>query len=213
MVKRQSTKTPMKTKSLLIATALAIVIAWGLSVRPAQAGYIVTLDQVGSNVVATGIGAIDLTGLTFFGNSGSNGPGFMVPNQGTIVTGTSASAAVYTGLSGPTSFGTGFGASASSASGDLVGNLENAYSQPDVLFVPQGYVSGHALLDSSTYNSATFSSLGVTPGIYEWTWGNGPNQNFTLAVGVPDSGSTFGLIFLALIALFGAARFRSSQLA
>ena len=49
----------------ILAITLAIVLAWLLSVRPAQAGYIVTLQQVGPNVVATGSGAIDLTGLTF----------------------------------------------------------------------------------------------------------------------------------------------------
>jgi len=32
---------------------LVIVLAWLLSVRPAQAGYTVTLQQVGPNVVAT----------------------------------------------------------------------------------------------------------------------------------------------------------------
>ena len=42
-----------------LATTLAIVLAWLLSVRPAQAGYTVTLQQVGPNVVATGSGAID----------------------------------------------------------------------------------------------------------------------------------------------------------
>src|ERR1700757_959744 len=47
------------------APVLAIVLAWLLSVRPAQAGYTVTLQQVGPDVVATGSGAIDLTGLTF----------------------------------------------------------------------------------------------------------------------------------------------------
>jgi hypothetical protein len=91
-----------------LAAALAIVIAWGLSVRPAQAGYIVTLDQVGSNVVATGTGAIDLEGLVFLFFAGSGPPGFMIPNSGTIVTGFSGRAEVYTGLSGPTSFGSGF---------------------------------------------------------------------------------------------------------
>ena len=49
-----------------LATTLAIVLASLLSVRPAQAGYTVTLRQVGLNVVATGRGSIDLTGLTFF---------------------------------------------------------------------------------------------------------------------------------------------------
>src|SRR6266480_3924151 len=57
-----------KVKSLkffkpTLATTLAIVLAWLLSVRPAQAGYTVTLQQVGPDVVATGSGAFDLTGL------------------------------------------------------------------------------------------------------------------------------------------------------
>ena len=47
-----------------LATTLAIVLASLLSVRPAQAGYIVTLRQVGPDVVATGSGAIETTSLT-----------------------------------------------------------------------------------------------------------------------------------------------------
>src|SRR5436189_6394281 len=67
-----------KVKSLkffkpTLATTLAIVLAWLLSVRRAQAGYVVTLQQVGPDVVATGSGAIDLTGLTF------SNSGFLVP--------------------------------------------------------------------------------------------------------------------------------------
>src|SRR5438094_5651168 len=59
-----------KVKSLrffkpALAITLAIVLGWLLSVRPAEAGYTVTLQQVGPDVVATGSGAIDLTGLTF----------------------------------------------------------------------------------------------------------------------------------------------------
>src|SRR5690349_10866426 len=49
-----------------LAITLGIVLGWVLSVRPAQAGYTVTLRQVGPDVVATGSGAIDLRGLTFF---------------------------------------------------------------------------------------------------------------------------------------------------
>ena len=54
----------MKSLNFLKPT-LPVVLALLLSVRPAQAGYTVTLQQVGPNVVATGSGAIDLTGLTF----------------------------------------------------------------------------------------------------------------------------------------------------
>src|SRR5436305_8557360 len=64
-----------KVKSLkffkpTLATILAIVLAWLLSVRSAQAGYTVTLQQVGPDVVGTGSGAIDLPGLTFSGGVG-----------------------------------------------------------------------------------------------------------------------------------------------
>ena len=47
-----------------IATGAAMLTGCGLVAAPAQAGYVVTLEQMGSNVVATGSGAVDLTGLT-----------------------------------------------------------------------------------------------------------------------------------------------------
>jgi hypothetical protein len=50
-----------------------------------------------------------------------------------------------------------------------------------------GYVSESALSDTATFAFQNFSilSLGVTPGTYEWTWGDRANQNFTLVIGVP----------------------------
>ena len=78
------------------------------------------------------------------------------------------------------------------------------------LSVPDGYVSGAALLSSATWNNATFASLGVTPGTYVWTWGTGgPNQNFTLIIGgagVPDGGSTVSLLGFALLGLAALRR-------
>jgi hypothetical protein len=203
----------MKTKIILL---LAIAIASLLILsQPAQAGYMVTLQQVGSNVVATGIGPIDLTGLSSQGSGIDSAR--MVPMAPTILTGPTGSDSedFYTGLTGPTSFGSGADTNASSGSGNFVGI---SIAPPGFgLTVPHGYVSGSPLSDSSTYNNATFSSLGVTPGIYEWTWGTGANQNFTLdavAPAVPDSGSTLGLLSLSVVALLGATRLRfPSQLA
>jgi len=67
-----------------------------------------------------------------------------------------------------------------------------------------------------TFNNATFASLGLTPGTYEWTWGSGlPNEEFILQIGgsaVPAAGSTLGLFFLWLLGLIGASRFRSLRL-
>ena len=161
-----------------LVTTLGIALAWLLSLQPAEAGYTVTLQQVGPNVVATGSGAIDLTGLTFI-TSGNNGPGIQA-SLGLIGTGPfGAIVDTYQGFTGPTSFGSGIGGrSPNTASGDSV-SISGAGQQ---LFVPHNYVSGAALSDSMTFNNATLAALGVTPGTYVWTWGNGANQNFTLKI-------------------------------
>ncbi len=160
-----------------------------LSIRPAQAGYIVTLQQVGPNVVATGSGAIDLTGLTVWGLS-TRSPAIR-PNQvalggAFIYTGPiSSSVDSYRGASGPTSFGSGFFfTSASSGSGDMAGivNTVFGFGVGSILSVPTGYVSGTALSDMAIYSGRTLASLGVTPGTYVWTWGAGANQKFTLKI-------------------------------
>jgi hypothetical protein len=176
---------------LMLATTLAIVLASLLSVRPAQAGYTVTLQQVGPNVVATGSGAINLTGLTF-SQSTSLDPEIR-PRIGlgrlqgcSIRTGaTSSSDSYFGGPNGPTSFGTFvLETVASSGSGDMVGIAAFSLIEGEgiAVTVPMGYVSGTALSDSATYSGKTFATLGVTPGTYVWTWGPGANQNFTLQI-------------------------------
>jgi len=72
-----------------------------------------------------------------------------------------------------------------------------------------GYLSDSPLLDTAIYFNQTFSTLGVTPGTYEWTWGDGANQNFTLQIGspsVPDGGSTVSLLGVALLGLAAVRR-------
>ena len=60
-----------------------------------------------------------------------------------------------------------------------------------------------------TFNNATFASLGVIPGTYVWSWGDGANQRFTLrigAAGVPDGGSTVSLLGFGLLGLAALRR-------
>src|SRR6266480_5329036 len=178
-LKEQKVKSLEFLKSIL-ATTLAIVLALLLSVRPAQAGYIVTLQQVGPNVVATGSGVINLTGLTFF-QAGSQNPLIRPDGSGAaIFTGpTSSNVDIYFEPNGPMSFGSNpFVLSA--RSGDMVGIA--AGFEGTVLTVPTGYVSGTALSDMAVYSGRTLASLGVTPGTYVWTWGTGANQNFKLEI-------------------------------
>src|SRR6266550_2380053 len=114
-----------KVKSLeflrpTLATTLAIVLAWLLSVRPAEAGYSVTLQQVGPDVVATGSGPIDLTGLIHAGYlTRGFGPGVLPgaadDGWGGAIAGFISTAptiagstdSYHLGPGGPTSFGSG----------------------------------------------------------------------------------------------------------
>ena len=93
----------------------------------------------------------------------------MFPANGAIVNGPTSFTleSVYTGITGPTNFGGGGSTRASSGSGDIV-SISGAARLVDV---PAFYLSGTALSDSMTFDSATFASLGATPGTHTWTWG------------------------------------------
>jgi hypothetical protein len=111
----------------------------------------------------------------------------------------------YAGISGPLNFGSAIFTFASSGSGDAVG-----VSNSGALVVPHGYLSDSALSDTATYDNQTFSSLGVTPGTYEWTWGSGTNQNFTLVIGEVPEPSTWAMM-LAGFAGLGAMVLRRKR--
>jgi hypothetical protein len=191
-------------KKLLPLILFEIAVTSLFFVRPAQA-YTVTLEQVGSNVVANGSGAINLTGLTFPIPSLTLAE--VNAGDGVIITGPHGFGPVdqYTGFMGPPSFGSGGPFAPNTGSGDFVG-ISGGTMFP-FLLVPQGYASGVALSDSMTFNNATFASLGLTSGTYVWTWGTGGTQNFTLQIGsvgvpgVPDGGSTVSLLGCALLGL------------
>lgn len=183
----------------------ALLLGSGLHASPAHAGYVVTLAELGNDVITMGSGAIDLTGLVF-------DPGILPilsselsPASGVLVTGDVAHVYRYVGVStGPTSFGVGGQTLADSGTGDTVGIA--AIPLNGLLFVPTGYLSGSALSDTSTYADETLSTLGVTLGTYEWTWGTGADQNFTLVIGVPVPEPASSLLLGAAIAALLLAR-------
>jgi hypothetical protein len=174
---------------------------------PAKAGFIMTLKESGGDVIGTGSGSFDLSGLeyNFSSHLGSAG---IVPSSGFIVFGLGTSETeidAWTGLTMPPDFGY-FGpgnSSDPSSTGDLVGVLFNE------LFVPAGYVSGTALSNTATFSGASFSSLGVTPGTYIWGL---PNDTFTLEVGAdaPEPG-TWGLLGIGIAGLMLCRRLRSTR--
>jgi PEP-CTERM motif len=162
----------------------------------------VDLTQQGSNLVATGSGPIDLTGLTQIISALPLDP-FLDPS-GLIITGAAAGGTVFPIPTILSSFGSGSGVSADSATGDLVGI--SAFSFPG-LVVPDGYHSDGPLSDTATYDNQTFKSFGLTPGTtFETAWGNGANQNFTLVIGastVPEPSTWAMLLGFAGLGLAG----------
>jgi hypothetical protein len=194
----------------------AILIGSGLSAPAAQAGYMATFEQMGTSVVAMGSGTIDLTdlGSPVF----SSGGGLIQPSAADITIGPrdAAELNVFRGVTGPTSVGSGIGAFASSGSGDMVG-IEGRTGASGVLLVPLLYTSGNPLSDTSTYDNASFSSLGVTPGTYVWTWGTGAHaDSFTLQIGpaaVPAPLIGHGLVVMLAVGgvLFGGRLIERSK--
>jgi hypothetical protein len=172
----------------------------------AQASYVAIFEQFGSNVVETGGGTLDLTDLTPNTLVATNAA-FVNPAAGIFDSGASgAPIQRFDGASGPSDFGPGSTTFASSSSGDGVA-ISSRFGQ---LFVPQDYVSDSPLSETSTYLSASFDSLGLTPGAYVFSWGSGAHTDtFTIDIvenPVPEP-STWAMMLIG-IAGVGYAAFR-----
>jgi hypothetical protein len=150
-----------------------------------SAATIVSIEQVGSDVVASVSGTVDLTGLSFEGGA-AGGVSIVEPDNGTFTI-RGGNFDRYSGITGPDSFGPGGVTPDSSSSGDVMGLI--AYF--NTLQVPSGYVSGTALSSSATWNSTTLAALGITPGTYTWSWGAGAHaDSLTLYAGVNPPAAT-----------------------
>jgi hypothetical protein len=200
----------MKRVSALLAVAFVSISI------PARAGYIVDVQQVGANVVATGAGSFDLTSLTHM-TSSSPIAANVDPNMGTIRVGSSQWDS-YTGIDGPLSFGPGGLVPADAWTGLFAGllRIDDINGTTQGIFVPvdlnhNHYVSG-TLLDpsSATWDNASFASLGLNEGTYVWNWGSGDTADtFTLEIGSVDIPEAPSLaIMFAGLGLIGGAMWR-----
>jgi hypothetical protein len=193
----------------ILAAAALLVAALGTR---ADASIVVNFEQVGSDVVATGTGTLNLAALT---PTGGGGPMFGgvdpdFPDLGMGPT-THVDGIFYKFVTGPTSWGTGSETDASFGSGDYFGVLV-VKGFGGLLFLSPDYVSNAPLSASDTYSNATFSSLGITPGTYIYTWGTGADaDSFTINFGVaavPEPSSILNAGFATLTGLAVWARRR-----
>jgi hypothetical protein len=168
----------------------------------ARAGAVIKLTEVGGDVVATATGTINLTALIKVESgipAGNLLPAFAAVQVGSVGNGEDT---VYTGISGPASFGSGMVLNPSiSAAGDFLGVVGNLGG----LEVSSSYVSGAPISGTSTW-LGTFSSRGLTPGTYTYTWGSGSTAD-ELTVNVVPEPATLWLAVIGNVAVIASSRF------
>lgn len=178
--------------------AIAAGFAFGVFAGQAFAAHSIYVYQSGADVVASGSGPLNLTGLTPL--AALQVAARTVPNIAQLIIGSAPPYSAYSGATGPASFGGGALAAATSSSGNPI-LLEGGSG---VIAVPVGYVSGTPLISSATWSGATIASLGMNPGTYTYTWAG---DSLTVYIGVqPPTGAPVpvpGLPPLALVGLAG----------
>jgi PEP-CTERM motif len=173
-----------------------------------KASIILTLEQVGNNVVGTATGSADTTDLNVFVNSGS-ATSAVLPDEADINIG-SGDLNYYTALTGPSGFGGNVPTFANSSTGGVVsiGDYSGGQGVQEFLNLPVNYISETALSSTAVFDSTTLAAMSVTTGVYTWTWGSGPHaDSVTLYAGVPVPASAPEPASF-LLAGFGAAALR-----
>lgn len=173
---------------------VGLVFAGSIFLRAqADAAVVITMEQQGNNVVATGSGSIDLADLSVYNPDYVQSISEVEANIDRIFL-NSGAVTTYLGSSGPANFGSGNESFAASSSGNAFG-----LSSTGIIAVPYGYNSGTPLSATATWDNTTLAALGVD-GTYVWTWGTGgAADSLTLEIGpvtaVPEI-STWAMMIL-----------------
>lgn len=128
----------------------------------ATAAVVVTVSQVGSDVVATTTGTLSLSGLQAgLSSTAVNG---VIPTSSYIFTGGSVNTRQFAGFGGIGAFGpSGFTArsSGTGVSFYLDGDLTQSF-----IGLPVSFVSGGSVAGTSTWSNTTLATLGLVAGTY-----------------------------------------------
>ena len=182
-----STPSPSVSNTPSISVTSSISPSVTPSSGPTPSGFTVTIQEVGSNVVWSGSGSLDISNLSLedtqllgSGFNGDNAIWAVGPNS-------QSSVQLYGGVAFdtyPNSFGLG-GTPSTNGTGDLFGVITGPSGRS--LVVPENYVSGTQINGSTTYENATISGLNLVAGAYTYSWGSGAGEIITLIISVTPS--------------------------
>ena len=146
-----------------------------------------TLQEIGSDLVLSGGGTVDISTFTIINPSSSALAGIVPSGVSTLIgigPDLSGNLAYFRGaISGPTSFGT--GTSTVFATGFDAGNDRFGFSSSlDNVYLPITY-AGEYLEGVVTMACSSFASAGVTIGTYTWTYESG--NSIELVVSYPPT--------------------------
>lgn len=191
-----------------IATLLSLASA-------ARAEYMVSFEQSGANVVATGSGKLNITGLSSNGSTAvtplviDSGTFGAVEFLGAIPTSQSNNVSLWGYVSGPATIGTLTASNNASTGTGTVMGIDAGASGTGLLYLPIGYVSGSAISNSATWDNTTLSGLGLVNGVYTYTWGSGQNaDSYVIDIGQPVPEPASALMLLAPLAILVTRRLR-----
>ena len=173
----------MRLMRLGAAVFAAAIATFGPPVMTANAAVIVTVQEVGQNVVFESTGSLDVTGLTPIGQS--NTIGFVRGTEGFVfgVFG-NTEVDVYAATSAPTAFG-----GTESTNPDTFvatsppDSAFGALVDPAVIRLPVGYTSGTPLIFEMVFFDQSLMTMELFPGTYVWTLAN--DDTVTLQISGP----------------------------
>jgi hypothetical protein len=172
------TTTPTPTVTSTLTPTATSVTPTPTPTSAATGNFNVTVLQVGDDVVWSGSGSFNTNSLIPNGTQ-QLGAGFQASEAIWVIgdpTPPGPTLDIYSGVTTfPTSFGTSGTPGTPSGSGDTFGILPNGTNRN--LLVPTGYTSGSFISGSTTYVGATIAGMGLTPGVYTWSWGSGGNTS------------------------------------
>jgi hypothetical protein len=180
-----------------------LLISFLTNLNFARGDVVIECREIGSDVVCTGSGTLNVSTLGLFSTAQTAG-GLTHPVFGSLLVGSQpGSPADYYRLPAGVHMGPiGTGGLAAPDLGSPIhwGIGGSTGAGRDHVMVPTGYVSGDLLpVTTSTYLNDSFSTLGLETGEYRVAWGNGANaDSLTIRVisSVPEPSA-------ALLALFG----------